>query len=118
MKILSIGNSFSQDAQRYLHQFAKHEGEEFKVVNLCIGGCSLRTHYLNTLEDLAEYYFEFNGEYTGLKVSMKQVLLSDDWDVLTVQQASHFSAHYQTYTPYLERLAEYVKKYYPSNLGI
>jgi hypothetical protein len=30
-----------------------------------------------------------------------------------LQQASHFSAHYETYTPYLENLLEYVKKYCP-----
>ncbi len=28
IKILSIGNSFSQDVQRYLHQIAKNEGVE------------------------------------------------------------------------------------------
>ena len=37
MKILSIGNSFSQDAQRYLHALAKADGENFKTVNLYIG---------------------------------------------------------------------------------
>ncbi len=34
MKILSIGNSFSQDAQRYLHALAKVEGVDLKTVNL------------------------------------------------------------------------------------
>lgn len=49
MKILSIGNSFSQDAQRYLHRLAKHEGVQLKTVNLYIGGCSLQRHYENIL---------------------------------------------------------------------
>ena len=113
MKILSIGNSFSQDAQRYLFKLAKKAGDTFKTVNLDIGGCSLRRHYLNALEDKADYAFEYNGDYPGLLVSMKQLLISDEWDVITFQQASHFSAHYETYTPYLEYLAEYVKKYCP-----
>ena len=114
MKILSIGNSFSQDAQRYLYKLAKKAGDDFKTVNLDIGGCSLRTHYLNVLEDKANYSFEYNGDYPGLLVSIKHLLLSDDWDVITFQQASHFSAHYETYTPYLENLLEYVKKYCPN----
>ena len=59
MKILSIGNSFSQDAHRYLHKLAKQEGVDLKTVNLYIGGCSLRTHYLNMLGDYANYIFEF-----------------------------------------------------------
>ena len=113
MKILSIGNSFSQDAQRYLYRLAKKAGDTFKTVNLDIGGCSLRRHYLNSLEDTADYAFEYNGDYPGLTVSIKQLLISDDWNVITLQQASHLSAHYETYTPYLENLVEYIKKYCP-----
>ena len=108
MKILSIGNSFSQDAQRYLYRLAKKAGDEFKTVNLYIGGCSLRTHYLNALEDKADYWFEYNGEYPGLQVSIKQLLISDDWDVITLQQASHFSAHYETYKKYCPHSKIYI----------
>ena len=50
MKILSIGSSFSQDAQRYLHRIATANAQDLKCVNLYIGGCSLRTHYLNILD--------------------------------------------------------------------
>lgn len=113
MKILSIGNSFSQDAQRYLHQLAKKEGVALKCVNLYIGGCPQRTHYLNMLNDNASYDFQFNGESTGLKVSIRQALCSDDWDVVTFQQASGKSAHFETYVPYLEELSAYVRKYCP-----
>ena len=113
MKILSIGNSFSCDAHRYLQRIAKKDGVNLKTVNLLIGGCSLRTHYLNVLQDSAAYAFHFNGEETGLKVSISQALASDDWDVVTLQQASQFSPNFDTYAPYLEYLAEYVKKYCP-----
>ena len=113
MKILSIGNSFSKDAQRYLHRLAKKEGVELKTVNLCIGGCPLRRHYLNMLDDKAEYAFEFNGENTGIQVSLRQALASDSWDVVTLQQASPVSGQFETYTPYIEALADYVRKYCP-----
>lgn len=113
MKVLSIGNSFSQDAHRYLHLLAGREGVAMKTVNLFIGGCSLRTHYLNMLGDHAAYDFEFNGQGTGIKVSLRQALESDDWDCITWQQASHLSGHFETYTPYIEALAEYGKKYCP-----
>lgn len=114
MKILSIGNSFSQDAQRYLHRLAKHDGTQIKTVNLFIGGCPLRTHYLNMLDDVSAYAFEFNGEGTGIRVSIRQALVSDDWDYVTLQQASPQSPDYATYTPYLQELAAYVKKYCPN----
>ena len=41
MNILSIGNSFSQDAQRYLHDIAKADGVVLSAFNLYIGGCPL-----------------------------------------------------------------------------
>jgi hypothetical protein len=114
MKILSIGNSFSQDAQRYLHRLAKIDGVDMKTVNLYIGGCPLRSHYLNILDDTVAYEFQFNGQPTGLKVSIRQALRSDSWDYVTIQQASHDSARFETYEPYLETVAAYVKKYCPT----
>jgi hypothetical protein len=51
MKILSIGNSFSQDAQRYISKIAAARGEELYTKNLHIGGCSLERHHSNMLTD-------------------------------------------------------------------
>lgn len=113
MKILSIGNSFSQDAHRYIYEIAKKDGIEVKTVNLYIGGCSLRTHYINMLENKKDYSFCLNGFLVGLKVTIAEALCSDDWDVITFQQASHFSGFEETYSPYLEALKDYVKKYCP-----
>jgi len=113
MKILSIGNSFSQDAQRYLHKISVAGGKPIKAVNLYIGGCSLRTHYFNMLEDAKKYAFEFNGESTKIFVTIKEALMSDEWDYVTLQQASPVSPHYETYQPYLTELYAYVKKYAP-----
>ena len=113
MKILSIGNSFSLDAQRYLHRLAKKEGVDLKTVNLFIGGCPLRKHYVNMLNDSASYSLWFNGEGTGFFVSLRQALTSNEWDVITLQQASTLSANYDSYQPYLSELAKYVRKYCP-----
>lgn len=115
LKILSIGNSFSQDAQRYLHKIAKNEGVDLKCVNLMIGGCSLRRHYLNMLDNNADYGFEFNGEATGIKVRISQALASDEWDYVTLQQVSHMAPYYDTYCPYIEKLADYVRLYSPKS---
>ena len=113
MRILSIGNSFSQDAQRYLNRVAKYNGEDITSANLYIGGCSLETHCLNITGDKADYDFQFNGESTGVKVSIRQALENVSWDVVTLQQASNFSADFSTYLPYIEELANHVRKYCP-----
>ena len=114
LKILSIGNSFSQDAQRYLYEVAKNRGDDIKTANLYIGGCSLETHYDNMRYNKANYLFEFNGKSTGLMVSISQALLSDEWDVVTFQQASRFSFDFGSYQPYLPELVNYVKKFCPN----
>lgn len=113
IKILSIGNSFSQDAQRYLFDIAKANGEKLKNVNLLVGGCTLRTHYINTLEDNRAYWFEYKGDWGGMYCSIKEALISDEWDYVTVQQASHKSFDPDSYTPYIEKICEYVKIYAP-----
>lgn len=114
-KILSIGNSFSQDAQRYLHKVAENENEKIQCVNLYIGGCSLGHHFVNMIEDTADYAYELNGEDTGKTVSIKQALTSDDWDFVTLQQVSQNAPFFDTYVPFLEKLAEYVRQYSPKS---
>ena len=109
MDILSIGNSFSTDAQRYLHSIAKADGVELNTFNLFIGGCSLSRHYRNMLSEQREYELEMNGESTGFKVSMKEALLNRNWDVITIQQVSNEAPYYNTYQPYLNSIAEYVR---------
>ena len=109
MDVLSIGNSFSQDAQRYLHQIAKADGGILNVYNLYIGGCPLSLHYRNMLSEQSAYILEMNGESTGFNVSLKEALLNRDWDIVTIQQVSHQSPYYQTYQPYLNKVVEYVR---------
>ncbi len=67
MYILSIGNSFSKDAQRYLHQIAKADGVDVHSFNLYIGGCSLSTHHKNMLSEERANTLEKNGVSTVLR---------------------------------------------------
>ena len=113
MKILAIGNSFSCDAMRYLHQIAQADNVDLKTVNLYIGGCSLETHYNNIVSDEKAYAYQLNGNDEGEMVSIKETLESDEWDVVTMQQASILSVNYDTYQPYLSHLSQYVRQFAP-----
>ncbi|HJD23130.1 MAG TPA: DUF4886 domain-containing protein [Firmicutes bacterium] len=113
MKILAIGNSFSQDATAYLHDLAEAGGAESKIVNLFIPGCSLETHWENVLSGGAAYCRECNGRDTGEMVSLRDSLAEEAWDVVTLQQASHFSGQPETYEPYLAQLVGFVKALAP-----
>lgn len=113
IKVLAIGNSFSEDATYYLHRIADADGVELKAVNLYIGGCTLERHRNNIVADAEEYIYEENGENTGRRVSVKQALEADKWDYIVTQQASHDSGIEQSYFPYLEQIAQYVKERAP-----
>lgn len=114
MNILSIGNSFSQDAQRYLHQIARAGGQNITCVNLYIGGCPLSLHAENIEKDAKAYSMELNGHDSGFFVSIREALESREWDVVTMQQVSHDAPDYNTYQPYLAALSAYVTKYAPN----
>ena len=118
MKVLCIGNSFSIDAvENNLVQLASERGIDMYVGNLYIGGCSLERHALNIRRDSAAYSYrvmqrEADGTFSRTvtdSVSIMQALLSQEWDVITMQQASHFSGQWFTYEPFLTELIDSVK---------
>ena len=108
IKILAIGNSFSQDSTALLQLLT----DKITVRNLYIGGCSLDMHTANIENDAAKYELQENGEkmQTAL-VSIKEALISDKWDYITVQQVSGRSGIYDSFYPYLSELLDYVRKY-------
>ena len=114
MKILSIGNSYSEDAQRYLHSLAEANGRELMCVNLYIGGCPLSRHYANLTDGAKAYDFQHNGENTHIKVSIEEAVQSNAWDCITLQQVSPVSFDIESYTPYLERITAWLRASCPS----
>ncbi len=111
MKILAIGNSFSQDATRYIHQIAKAGGSDVTVLNLYVSGCTLERHYNNLKENLNAYQMQLNGEITDKYISIKDALLMDNWDIVTMQQGSYESYLYDKYEPYLNEIVTAIKTY-------
>lgn len=108
IKILAIGNSFSQDSTALLQLLT----DEIEVRNLYIGGCSLDMHVANIENDAAKYELQENGEkMQNALVSIKEALISDKWDYITVQQVSGRSGVYDSFYPYLDMLLKYVRKY-------
>lgn len=114
MKVLSIGNSFSQDAHRWLHKLALANGVDIRTVNLVIGGCSLETHWTNASQNNSYYDLERNGGTNKGKISINDALQMDEWDIITLQQVSGWSGIFETYEPYLSSLAELIRKVCPN----
>lgn len=113
MKILAIGNSFSQDATTYLHQTALAQGVEMEVYNLYIGGCPLEKHALNLETNEPEYEAQLNGVPTGRMVSIREALRYCQWDAVITQQSSPNSGWIETYEPFLGLLLEAIRRECP-----
>lgn len=112
LKVLAIGNSFSNNTTRFLYDIAKAEGvENITLGRLYIGGCSLQKHVKCATTNSTEYKYYKNTTGTWELTESATLLygLQDEqWDIITMQQSSGNSGLTDTYDPYLEQLIEYV----------
>ena len=115
VKILAIGNSFSEDSTKYLYDLANCDKVPLKVVNLFLGGCCLENHWNNILENNAEYDYQLNGKSSGKHVSILESLQEEDWNIITIQQCSGFSGIMNSYYPYAGLISDYIKKHAPNS---
>ena len=114
LKVLAIGNSFSEDSMEWLYNIAQSMGyNNIMLANAYIGGCTLQTHYNNSVSGAGGYTYQFNNsgewQYNSGK-SLEYCIKSEDWDLITLQQASGSSGMPDTYEPYLTNLIEYVNR--------
>ena len=112
IKVLAIGNSFSQDAiEQYLYELARAQGDSLVIGNAYIGGCSIDRHYTNLVKDSALYaYRKVVGGVRSerKKWTLKQIIRDEQWDVISLQQASQLSGVFDSYKnlPTFKRLVE------------
>ncbi|NLD26970.1 MAG: DUF4886 domain-containing protein, partial [Acholeplasmataceae bacterium] len=114
LKVLAIGNSFSDDAMEHLYHIAESYGvEKITLGNLYIGGASLELHHINSLTDEYVYYYRKNTNgiwETTENVSLQAGIQDEAWDVFTVQQVSYLSGIVDSYQPQLHYLIKYIKE--------
>lgn len=112
LKILAIGNSFSEDCMEYVYQIAESLGvQKIKLGVLYIGGCPLALHCQNAREDKGAYLYHVNDNGVWHSIpdcKMKDAILEEEWDFIFTQQYSGDSGRAQTYDDY-EELERYVK---------
>ncbi|OAQ39099.1 hypothetical protein A5893_10535 [Pedobacter psychrophilus] len=114
IKILAIGNSFSEDAiETHLYDLAKEKGIKVIIGNMYIGGASLATHQANAERNVPIYEYRKineNGEKKiFLKTSLNIALEDEQWDYISFQQVSENSGQLETITAPLTSVFNYVK---------
>lgn len=116
IRILAIGNSFSEDAiEQYFYELAKADGQELIVGNMYIGGSALELHWDNAKNNSASYSYRKikNGQKSTISNSstIEAALKDERWDYISFQQVSQNSGQLSTYFPYLTNLMTYAKNF-------
>ena len=119
VKVLAIGNSFSEDAiEQHLSALVRAEGLNVIICNMYIGGCSIDRHVENLRGNKAEYRyrkFDVNGKMTeAWNYTLEKVLAEEDWDYVSLQQVSQSSGMPESYA-LLPELVEFVKARIPED---
>lgn len=110
LKILGIGNSFTDDAMIYIPQLLERMGIKNVVLGkLAYSGCSLQQHTEYYNNNSKVYTFETQSGAnrnwnTTLNYTFKDAISSTDWDIIILQQVSDQAGVYDTYQPYLNVL--------------
>lgn len=117
IKVLGIGNSFSEDAlEQNLSDIARAENVPMVIANMYIGGCSIDKHWENITKNNSLYRytkFDADGKKTVQNnVSLESIIKDEQWDYISVQQVSGFSGVYESYSR-LRNLISWIKKKAP-----
>ncbi len=114
IKILAIGNSYSEDATKWLWQILDGMGvKNATVAHLFIGGSSLQDHANNARANNAVYQYlvNNNGEFVVQNgVSLLSGITAEDWDFVTLQQLSATSGITSSYDQDISYMVNYVKE--------
>lgn len=116
LRILAIGNSYSWDGTAYLQELldsAHIDRKRYCVYLLTRGNTSLE-YWRNTLysgENCSMY--RMAGDVRGVKSQNHTVqeLLSQNWDIVVLQQFSKYAIDYDSYNPYLQNLIKAIRTY-------
>ncbi len=125
IKVLGIGNSFTGNAFALLGVMGSRS-EKCRVTlgQANIGGCSMEKHMRLAKLHEAEpdnpegrpYSLQVTdeqGKPSRVRAGLREVLKSDAWDIVTIQQLSAQSPDIANYRPYAKELYDYIRKYAP-----
>lgn len=113
VRLLTVGNSFADNALTYLPEIVKASGNKLVYAKANLGGCTMKRHWDHVEKYEADHSDKAGAPYGGGKYSLAQMLAKDAWDVVTIQQVSWKSHDPSTFHPYAENLYGYIHKHAP-----
>ena len=113
VRVLAIGNSFSQDAvEQYLWELANEAGVKMIIGNAYRGGQGFQSHWIDVTEanNTFEYRKVVNGKRSNRpRSSLSSIITDEPWGYITFQQVSQESGLTATFEPYLTYLIGYTQ---------
>ena len=113
VRVLAIGNSFSQDAvEQYLWELAQEAGVKMIIGNAYRGGQGFQSHWIDVTE--ANNTFEYRKVQNGIRSNtphsaLADIITDEPWNYITFQQVSQESGLTTTFEPYLTELIQYTQ---------
>lgn len=114
LKILGVGNSWTNNATVFLGPILSGLGVKVEINVSYAPGATLQSYWDNINSNTAAYQFRKWREgqrwiEPDTNSTYKDILLSDDWDILTHQQQSGNGGNYPSFQPYLHDIINWEK---------
>lgn len=113
VRLLTVGNSFADNALKFLPRFVEADGNTLIYARANIGGSTMERHWRHVTKFEADPNDPDGKPYQGKKFSLQQMLTKDKWDIVTIQQVSWTSHDISTYQPYASNLYNYIRQHAP-----
>jgi len=110
VKLLTIGNSYSNNMLSTLPQLSKAGGKELIVFAANNSGSSLADHAGKLKPGAAQ---KKGGEHIDKRQDLAAALASEQWDFVSIQQRSDLSAKAESFQPDGSVLVNAIHKYVP-----
>lgn len=119
IKVLTIGNSFANNATEFLEPLGRSGGKSIKLSKANLGGARLVRHathlaaYEKDSSDPEGSPYIDRDDPNERRYSLVEALQSDEWDFVSLQQQSFLSMDPQSFEPYFGQLVEAIGKHAP-----
>src|SRR5699024_7356167 len=113
LKVLCVGNSYSNDTFWMLKDIVASTGKQVTVGVSHLSGGTLSQVYAaintNGTDNTYNKFTPSNGHEEKKSYNARDIITDEDWDYIFFQQASTKAMDYSSYQPHLNNLVSYVK---------
>lgn len=112
LKVLCVGNSYSNDTFWMLRDIAESAGKRVTVGISHLSGGTLSQVYdaINGNGTVSTYNkFTDGGLNARTNFNARDIITDEDWDFIFFQQASTSAMNYDSYQPHLTNIVDYVR---------